>query len=505
MSTLNLNATQGHLVRHYAIGIAIGLVLGLVAYFIFTTFLNEDQPTNSYTPLVQDLKTEVEQVSQSQGVDKADKPQKSELVDGDPQTVWKDLQENNQIHIGRIVELINTTNAWIAQDGLGILNELHKSVTDSEVRAALFGSVIFTAAEEIGFQDLFYKAKESLEDSELRREFLWRLTRMWTPSDPIGAFAATSKMENTYERVEMWKSIAGVWAMTNLQSIEELLHTMPEPVVNHAELMVMIATAQQSPADAVTFLPRVAGTPYEQMLAKEIADHWKKIDVDQALNWALDHKFSNKRIRNHTMASVLHEVAKEDLDHALKIARSEPTDKYGKGPEGFLVSLIAHTDIDQAIKLLAQVRDGPTAMHAYVRVGANLTRQYDFDRAMELGGQIQNDQNKGIYYDYVLREWATNDPIKLHKKIPLLHSEKLRSRAAMHLVEVESYRNKVLSEGQLQEARVYMTRRDYGELVDRRGRMSRYNFEQVLIDPTPDSPLSPAVAEHLNSLFQRSF
>ncbi|MXZ54571.1 MAG: hypothetical protein F4227_00900 [Gammaproteobacteria bacterium] len=500
MSALNL--PRWHLVRHYAIGITIGLVVGIPIYFtVSQTFLSQEVGAVNDSSSVHDNKTGV---GGSDNITDKTKffPADYELAEGDPQVAWNDLQENDQIHVGRLVELINTVNAWIARDGLGVLNEIHESVTDRELRSALFGNVIFTAAKEIGYQALFYKAQEIFSDDELRHEFLWRLANMWAPLNPVGSFATAAQIENKHVRAETLKSVAEIWAKTDIELLKKWLHTMPSVVINHAELMVMMATAEQSPTDALAYLPNVARTSYEELLITTITNHWKTRDTESALEWALNHEFTNDRIRNRTLGNVLYEIAKTDLDRALQIATSEPEDDFGRGPEAFLIAHIAAQDIDQAIEMLPRVRAGDSQNYAYEVIGRHLSREYEFDRAVELGGHITDDGSKRDFFDSILPSWAIHDPVNLFKEIPSLPTKYLRSRAAMHLVDAESYRHNVLTEQQLDEVRPYITTQDLREMVDRRSMMAALEIDSMVINPASAFPFNPNIGDQLKNYFQ---
>lgn len=490
--------------KTYFVGGISVVVLGLLVYFVALAFLKEEQTTDNNLVLVHDPNPDLK--DQSQNERSLDHLNGFKMIEGDPVEVWNDLQANDQIHNGRVIEVVTTAKARIAQDGLGVLNELYPLLNDSELRGVLFESVIYTAAQQKGYEDLFHEARKMLEDTGLRREFLWRLTRLWTPIDPTGAFAAIAMIEDDYERIEMWKSVCGVWAKSNRLLLEERIHELPDPVAEHAEWMIMLATAIQSPADAVIYLPAVIGTSNEYLLADEIATHWKKIDIEQTLEWALNQQFSDTRIRNKILANVLHEIAKSDPEYAFRIALSEPPDRFGKGIEAFLVEQIAVSDLALAVKLLDQVRAGPSIRHAFLAVGAQFTRKYDFERAVDLGWRIHEDHDQKMYFDFVLLEWASNHPNNLFRTIPGFQRDGyLQSRAAMHLVEVELERYKVLTEAQLQQLREYITKEDYGEMVNRLGQRAQY--DQTVwgfVQPTQD-PLDPNVSEHLNSLFPYSF
>lgn len=461
MSTFTEN--QWHLSRHYVIGISIGLAAGLAIYFLFSTIFNQEQDTSSTVPLVQGNKTAVEQ-SNFSNESKASQPPTSELDQGDPQITWKNLQESDRMHIGSIVQLISTANAWITHDGLGAFKEIHKSVSDEKTRMALIGGIVSTRAEEIGFQDLFYEALEQFsDDEELRVEFLLTVTELWTRSDPISAFAATSHIKNERERVNMWKFIASIWAITDTDLLNRHLHIMPDAVSGHATWMVMAISAQQAPADAVSFLPQIAGTPHEEMLALEIAKYWAPSDSNKALEWAQEHSFTHRKTRVKVIGRVLYEIAKEDPQRALEIALSEPTDNFGKGPEAILIELLATNNIDQALELLPNVREGMGTMRAYAAVGDYFSDRYEYQRAMEFGSQIKNVTVQQHFYDIVLPQWATNKPSNLIQSIPSFESEYLQSRATMYLLEMESYRPSDLTDEQLQEVQIYLSKKDFRE------------------------------------------
>ena len=480
-----LHEGRQHLVRHYVTGIPIGLMVGVVGFFFgYITFLKQEQSTGSNSQTVQE--NQVDWVD-SGGV-RLDKskffPEEYEPLGDDPRTVWQGLQENDHIHIGRIVELIYTANQWIARDGLGILNEIFDSVPDRDLRKALFSGIISSVAVEKGYHQVFEEGRQILKDKNLRHEFLWQVVSIWAPINPNDALSMSTLVQDPLVRVEMMKIVTRIWAKTDIESLKASIATVPRVVAPHAEYMIMLETAKQSPADAVAFLPDLAGSPYEEQLISTIADHWKKSDVEEALEWVLNYQFSRSSLRNKTMGSILYELAQTDVERALKIAVAEPQDRLSRGPEAFLIAHIAFKDdVDRAIEMLPRIREGGhSRSYAYQMIGSVLVRDYKFYDAVKLGSEITSTEIAKEYFDSVFPGWARQDPLGLYNELTTLPNDRLRSRAAMHLIDTESYRHRVLTEQQLNEVKAYMSEKDEYEMIDRRSVLGTMEIDFMGMD-----------------------
>ena len=193
-----LHEPRLHIAVHYAIGIFVGLTIAAFLHFAV-----------SNRTLV--------------------------LVESHEYFTWKDLLNYDHVRLDSIFELTNSIETKIESDGLGALNELKELQVDPTLQTVVRASITHTMAEELGgFQQLFNVASEELED-DILRAFLWTVSGAWVQSDPIGAFAAVTRLKNKLDREELWKSIIVVWAESSPESLKGLIHIMPEGVEKHAQ------------------------------------------------------------------------------------------------------------------------------------------------------------------------------------------------------------------------------------------------------------------------------
>lgn len=189
--------SQLQIVRYYIVGILIGLGISFSIYSIYS------------------LSTAEREISDA----------------------WISLVNYDEVRVDQILQLANSAEELIAKDGLSALNEFYESQsdTDATVRTIVVASITHTIAEKRGgFQQLFNEAAEVLQQDVLK-EVLWTISGAWTYSDPIGAFAAVTILEDRKDRVALWKSITSSWAEYHPTHLKNFINIMPEGVEEHAK------------------------------------------------------------------------------------------------------------------------------------------------------------------------------------------------------------------------------------------------------------------------------
>lgn len=192
-----LTKSQLQIVKHYAVGILIGLGISLTIYCVHS--LSTSNRENS--------------------------------------DAWIRLLNYDEVRVDQIVHLAISAEELIVKDDLSALNEFYKSQSDIDptVRSVIMASITHTIAENRGgFQQLFNEAVEVLQQDVLK-EVLWTISGAWTYADPIGAFAAVSMLEDRKDRVALWKSIASLWAEYYPTHLKNFINIMPEGVEEHAK------------------------------------------------------------------------------------------------------------------------------------------------------------------------------------------------------------------------------------------------------------------------------
>ncbi|MYD80934.1 MAG: hypothetical protein F4X44_10020 [Gammaproteobacteria bacterium] len=208
---------------------------------------------------------------------------------------------------------------------------------------------------------------------------------------------------------------------------------MPGGLRNKAEDMAMWAIAQSNPDDAVNLLANLTNPDRKRSLAKEIALNWSRIDVHEALDWAGSGQFSDPKLQWEVLSIVLRELAYNDLELAMQTALNQPLPSSGDGLESIVIDELVNTDVDKAIEMLSEVRDGRTKILAFTSTAKALVHIGEFDQAIELHEQLP-ESRRSNYFSELFGEWTNTDPASLVAMLDELPSEQLKKNAATQLI-----------------------------------------------------------------------
>ncbi|MYI76664.1 MAG: hypothetical protein F4077_02715 [Gammaproteobacteria bacterium] len=144
--------------------------------------------------------------------------------------------------------------------------------------------------------------------------------------------------------------------------------------------------------------------------------------------------------------------------------------------EATVIAEVARTDIERAMSMLAQVREGYTQIFSLVAVGKALVSNEETDRALALGEQLP-EKNQDVYFNLVINEWAYTDPQSLATRMNELPSTEAKYRAAMDLIRFNVGRN-VLTKEQVSHVKRFLPA-DYNSETGRRGSESSTSIARL--------------------------
>ncbi|MXW52812.1 MAG: hypothetical protein F4Z66_02275 [Gammaproteobacteria bacterium] len=123
---------------------------------------------------------------------------------------------------------------------------------------------------------------------------------------------------------------------------------------------------------------------------------------------------------------------------AVRKALDLPTDNEGVGPEGSAFRILASSDLDLAISLLPQARNGPTRLAAYDAVINNLLDEHsDFRKAMDLFVEVANEEPISGF-NSALHSLVWDTPLQLFESLDEIPTDHLKKRVAGDLLVHES-------------------------------------------------------------------
>lgn len=326
---------------------------------------------------------------------------------------WNILINDGVDDIAQLNTLLEIAGLLVQKEGISALDQIIGTQMDKSVRDTIIKSVVHNAAMKdphSAFDDAMLLSREAQELA------LPAIVKAWANIDPKVAFDTISNLEKSGMRARLQGTLLGAWAENNSQDLFDNLDFLPERLRAKGKELAMLAIARSSPADAIKFLESVDDLIKKRELATSIAAHWAQLDVYEALNWAMSSQLSDERTRHEVLSIVLRELADKDPELALQTALSQPLYEsvfgIGNGLEEVVIEQVAKHDLNRAISMLQQVREGDTRVEAYKSIARELVLNAEYDRALELGQQLTEDERKD-YLNTVFALWAQEEPIAM--------------------------------------------------------------------------------------------
>ncbi len=377
----------------------------------------------------------------------------SEAIE-DPESAWDTLIGDDLLDTAQTGTLIQVAEAWVEEDGMSVLGKISNTLTDWTSKTSVLSAVIHKLVQADA-QSAFDFVRTMENDTH--NTVIMNVVSAWARLDPEAALAAVQSVDSKSLRNSLVHSIASTWGRSNPREVLDSLDLLPENARDAAMSSALTALAQTAPEEAANLMANMDGGEYQLMTAFQVMSVWANKDPLAALEWVLNNPDVEDQ-RTTLLPSILYQVASRDPQLAFDIALQQPIGENQIGLEAQVLSNIAYSDIEKALALLSQVREGPTLAYALNSVGGALVRSGDIDEAWVLANRLSNSQREA-YYQSVVSTWASHDASELYESIDGLPSDELKSFAAMRLISFNKW-SKSLDEDQVNHAKSYLNERD---------------------------------------------
>ena len=383
-----------------------------------------------------------------------------EAID-DPEMTWYELVTDLQDDPANSRTLIRVATAWIEKSGLGALDQIYQSLTNIQTRQNVIRNVLREVAQTEPESALNYAL--TLE-SDPHHSIVSDIASVWANSDPRSALTAALGIEKTSVRKAVSEMVVRVWALNEPKSVLEGIDALPADLQERASSSAISSIVGKSLEEAVNLVCAMESGSVKTSSARSVASMWASRDHKAALEWILNEP-SVEEIRSELLSSIMHTLVRVDPELAMSTALSQPIVEDnsilgmigpgGVGREFNVISSLAFSDVDKAIELLPQVREGPTKHMSYQLIVQSLLMNDEIDKAFSMVQQVpESDQEK--VYQAISTFWATTDPQSMLKSMDRFPSKESRSIAAVVLVSANQF-SKALSEEQVEEAKKHLT------------------------------------------------
>lgn len=390
-----------------------------------------------------------------------------------PEKAWMELAVDLQDDRENTWVISRVASAWVEQSGLGVLDQIYQSLTNSETQQWVMRNVL----EDVAATDPAEAFRFALTiENDQYNMIISYVAGTWARSDPQRALAAASEIEKRTLRREMEERVVNSWAYEKPREVLDGIDTLPEHLHASALSTALGQIAEESPEEAVDVVVSMESGPARMSAAMSVTQNWAYQDPEAALDWILNEP-SIEDLRRQLLSGVLHRIVRTNPELAMSAALSQPIEEGENGQwgnvglEANVISNLAYSDLDKAIELLPQVRKGQTRLQAYQVVSGALIRDGDIEEALTMAEQFpESDRNE--FYIAVAGAWAQSDPEGMLNSMNRLPTKEAKSSAAMSLITYNQY-EKTLTEEQIEEARKFLTEDDAKTLEEGEAHMLR--------------------------------
>lgn len=321
---------------------------------------------------------------------------------------------------------------WYQKEGITVLEE----ILSSEAGDRFQGNSINLILESIAHEDpvqAFQYAKD-LPQEGMFQMFppTIRVVSVWARVDPIAALEVLQDFEPGGMRERLQNTAVNAWADANPRLLLESLETIPKATKATAIRGAFSSLARSAPTHAGDLVLQLEDPQLRADAARALVYQWSQADAQATTEWV--QKFpKDEPVREQLLRTALQAMVDLDPKRAVQIASEQPIPEGREiGLEAQLISALAFRNVDTAIELLPEAREGETRTAVYRSVGVSLVANGEPERALSLVQQLP-DSAKTSFYRSVSYEWAKFDPPAVLSAIKEFPSAEIRSEVASEL------------------------------------------------------------------------
>lgn len=382
------------------------------------------------------------------------------LSSHDPESAWYAILNDQRDDYDQFLALSRVAKVWIDQMGWGIVDRIEQSLIHFNTRKAVLADLARRLARsdpQTAF-DYVQNWNDGPFNSSLKA-----VVNVWASREPSITMNAITTLDSGKLVKELQRSVISIWGRSDPRSLLEQTENLPSETREFGLERAITGLANEAPEEAAQLIDRLNDDGAKTRTQQTVVANLIEQDVSKALDWVLD-GFEDSKKQRYLLSFVWPELVGKDLKFAMEIALQIPVEdeSFDIGVEVDLIRNVAQKDIDQALSLLPQVRDGQTKVEAYGVVGVALASSGETDRAIELGLQLEESIQES-YFTSLVSDWAYKDPLGLFASLENIPGENIKSTAAMRLQMANRF-HKVFSNEQLDKLKEYQSAVDQKRL-----------------------------------------
>ncbi|MCY3541917.1 MAG: hypothetical protein OXH31_08450 [Gammaproteobacteria bacterium] len=381
-----------------------------------------------------------------------------------PEQSWNVLaQDPTQLNYENFRRITNIAEAWIEQIGVNAIPRVTEVIEDQSLRDQLQYRLLRVAALQDAKSAFEYAI--TLPHSGFSNPASPVLS-IWAENDPLAAWERISILDTASEREDLTQELFSTWVSNDAQSLKDSLGKFPNEVQDVARAILIIDLVKESPEAARAMYDEIENSGSKRTAARTLANYWGRTDGVAALNWVLTDP-STESQRPILVQIVITEFTNKDSQTAFELARDQPIGVGGDeiGLEATVIDMLTFQNLEEALKLLPLVREGPTKLAAYRDVGYSLIRNDRLHEAIANGEEFSGEDQIRYYTSIGSNVNVMDDPESIFTRLDQLPSEMARSRIATTQL-ANNRRSNVYDEDQVDRLKEYLTDEDRELLLE---------------------------------------
>lgn len=353
-----------------------------------------------------------------------------------PESEWTALVRRNNGNLGtpdnaQLRMMTHIARAWVLKDGVDAFDNLAESLSTLTSLQKISDLVVRRVADDdprLAFELAFHMRSIGVTG------LIDRVVSQWGRDDPLSALNTVSTLETKYLKGKLQTEVLQSWAMSDPNSLLSQVGGLPEKLQPTARSKALLSLAFRSPQEAAELIGEIEDRDSLDLIARAIATSWSNSDLASALRW-IDNEESVAHNRDGLRTAAISGLARSDPQQAMQVALAQPLNEDGIGPEAEVINAMTWDDMDTAISMLPQVRDGKTRLEAYESVITFLTPPIgsETERAIDLFVELANEQdipNRA----FIVTNLAISEPRSLFDALDRFESMDFRRRVASSLL-----------------------------------------------------------------------
>lgn len=345
---------------------------------------------------------------------------------------------------------------WFQKDGIKVLEDIQRSEAGDRFQGNSINLILESVAEEDPVQAFQYAKDIPQEGVFQMSPPTFRVVSVWARVDPIAALEVLQDFEPSGMRERLQNSAVNAWADANPSFLLENLETIPPATKATAVRGAFSSLARSAPAHAGDLVLQLEDPQLRADAAQALVYQWSQADVQATTEWVQKYP-KNEPVREQLLRTALQVMLDLDPKRAVQIASKQPIPEGREiGLEAQLISALAFRDIETAIELLPEAREGATRVAVYRSVGVSLVANGEPEKALSLAQELP-DAAIPEFYRSVAYEWAKFDPPAVLSAMKVFPTAQIRSEVANELSRLHSQN---FSASEMETLKAYIIEKD---------------------------------------------